>query len=309
VETRLTAIRADHTRSERPKLVYIMGYGFSGSTLLDHCLGSHSQAESVGELKAYDQWRQEDRQCTCGELMSACPHWQAVEAIYRDRLGKVPGNPFDAFRPIAEGSLRLRPIEMSPSQLEAWGAKYEGLIRSVLEHSGRRVAIDSSKNPWRALALHRSGRFDLKVIYLVRRGEAVVYSGSKRGHSALRQSVGWWLWSHRALDCARILGPERVALLKYETFAAQPEVELRRLCRFAAIEYESGMLEFKARVHHNVSGNRSMKMDSRNTEISLREEWRERMNRRQRLVFEMIGGRMNRHLQRFMEQDHPPERF
>jgi len=33
------------------KLIYILGLGHSGSTLLDFILGSHSKFESVGEIK------------------------------------------------------------------------------------------------------------------------------------------------------------------------------------------------------------------------------------------------------------------
>ena len=61
-----------------PALVYIAGYGRSGSTLLDTLLNSHPQIFGAGELFFLFQNLLENKNCSCGMDMQSCSFWTEV---------------------------------------------------------------------------------------------------------------------------------------------------------------------------------------------------------------------------------------
>lgn len=62
-------------------LVYIAGYGHSGSTLLDMMLGSHTHIESMGEIKHFIQNPSivaGNSKCACGQYARDCRYWNEL---------------------------------------------------------------------------------------------------------------------------------------------------------------------------------------------------------------------------------------
>src|SRR4051794_15439538 len=65
--------------TETIKVLYIGGYGRSGSTLLVQLLGQIEGFHSVGEM--WNIWQQcftENQLCGCGKPFHECPFWSAV---------------------------------------------------------------------------------------------------------------------------------------------------------------------------------------------------------------------------------------
>jgi len=62
------------------QIVYIMGRGHSGSTVLDLLLGNSPDIESVGELVS--GMGRYDEQCSCGSPFGNCMYWQAVRSAF-----------------------------------------------------------------------------------------------------------------------------------------------------------------------------------------------------------------------------------
>jgi hypothetical protein len=91
--------------------------------------------------------------------------------------------------------------------------------------------------------------------------------------------------SARALG-ARV-GPSRYHELRYEDLIAQTETEIRSICDFAAIPYESSMLEYStavdvsAKPHHQ----RLLQPPTRGVR-----DWRSQMSRDDAVAFEAIAG-------------------
>ena len=60
-------------------LIYIGGYGRSGSTLLDRMLGQLDDVCAVGELRhIWERGLVEDQLCGCGTPFWQCPFWSLV---------------------------------------------------------------------------------------------------------------------------------------------------------------------------------------------------------------------------------------
>jgi hypothetical protein len=62
------------------KLIYIGGYGHSGSTLLEYLLAASPEIVACGEVSSVLHQRGRKEKCTCGKPAAACPVWGPVAA-------------------------------------------------------------------------------------------------------------------------------------------------------------------------------------------------------------------------------------
>ncbi len=70
------------------KVLYIAGYGRSGSTLLGNILGQIDGFFFVSEIHNIWTHIAEDRLCACGQTISRCPVWSEIIAT---AFGGYPG--------------------------------------------------------------------------------------------------------------------------------------------------------------------------------------------------------------------------
>ena len=151
---------------EKIKIIYILGDGHSGSTILDLILGSHTEIEGVGELTTFDRYKQyllkdktasKDFLCACGATIDKCGYWNKI----MDRLSA-------AVDPSA--------LEINPKNREEFENYNHAIMKAVLEVSGKRIICDSSKELHRLTRLSQGEDFDIFIIHLVRDARAVAYS-------------------------------------------------------------------------------------------------------------------------------------
>ena len=62
----------------RITVIYVMGYGRSGSTILDVLLNHHTKIVSVGALINIYQWLLRNEECACSRPIRKCNFWRAV---------------------------------------------------------------------------------------------------------------------------------------------------------------------------------------------------------------------------------------
>ena len=68
----------------RKKILYIGGWGRSGSTIISNVLGSLEGYVSIGEARyLWDRGIIQDRICGCGENFSKCLFWRDVLREFR----------------------------------------------------------------------------------------------------------------------------------------------------------------------------------------------------------------------------------
>src|SRR3954451_25163105 len=94
---RLSCIRSRRERVPMKRVVYIMGHGYSGSTLLTFLLSTHPQIATIGELgiapQAKEEFgRPEDYLCSCRTPVRQCGFWQRVSREMAER-----GHDFDVW--------------------------------------------------------------------------------------------------------------------------------------------------------------------------------------------------------------------
>jgi len=199
------------------KLVYIGGYGRSGSTLLEYLLAASPDVVACGEVLTYAQGLAAPL-CSCGKPREACSVW---------------GPLIDAVGPERRWTHRT-------------------LIRELLRHVEGRygILVDSSKTAWGSIftpfALRRDLHNDFRLVHLVRDPRGVCWSNVvgqryRRGkplpeieHSPvrflrdLRTLLGWWVAN---LGC-EVFGwrfPNQYLRLRYEDLVDGPQVALNHV--------------------------------------------------------------------------------
>ena len=187
------------TNSKVP-LVYILGFGHSGSTMLDLALGAMPNTESIGEIIRLRKEIDWNHPCTCGISLLDCPYWTHVLSLYEAKLEangidegsddpmeftKIlrKGEHQEYFKGVFNGSN----ISAPQAIVEDYGLRSYLLLQSVQEVSGSKVIVDSSKNHRRLILMWLSGLFDIKVVYLYRDSPELINSLYRRMKSLFKE--------------------------------------------------------------------------------------------------------------------------
>lgn len=292
------------------KVLYIGGYGRSGSTLLERMLGRVPGFWPVGEL--VHLWRRGligDERCGCGASFSSCPVWGRVGERAFGGWDSVDGEAMaDLQREVDRN--RFIPAMISPGLRPAYReslGRYQailegvyGAIRDGATTGGGGVVVDSSKHASSAFLLRRVPGIDLRVVHLVRDSRGVAYSWTKQvrkpeaageafmpTHSPARSSARW-LSYNLLFDVLRGTGVPTL-LLRYESLVADPAAALARVVAHAGEAVPEGGFSFlgdgavQVAPDHTVSGN-PMRFQQGAIRLRLDEAWRTGLPKRQRTV-------------------------
>ena len=208
------------THAEEPvKVLYILGAGRSGSTILDIVLGNHPDLQSTGELtnlvrtgwiggdslSGIERGRLRLPICTCGKRLDlpeiedaaeACPFWSSVRREWLERTGSwddVESYPRlqDEFERFKRWPRLLRE-RLGPSpRFQSYARLTRALFESVSAVSGKPAIVDSSKSPSRAFALSMVPGIDLRVAHLVRDARGVMSSLRKTLRKDVQAGIEW----------------------------------------------------------------------------------------------------------------------
>lgn len=263
------------------KVLYIIGWGRSGSTLIDNLLGEIDGFFSTGELRnLWHEGLQENRKCGCGELVIHCPVWSSV-------LRKVFGSNrreeiyFGRILEWQRATLRtrstwriLRTMAGPRIELEAYAKVMARIYNSVAEVTNARVIVDSSKVPSDAALLTSIPSVDPFFLHLVRDPRATAYSWQRRKarldgrlvenmpRFGLTKNAGSWMGFNLGAEALKKRAhPERFMRLRYEDFASEPRTAIERIAAFTGCPTSrtpfSDVRTAKLGVNHTISGNPS----------------------------------------------------
>jgi len=259
-------------------VVYVMGVGRSGSTLLDIALGSHPRVESVGELKNLVRggWR-ENGYCACGSRVRECDFWPRVDALWRRQVEDVD---LDAMAADMLDLLLLRKHRSWPAMVADGGRmdtvkrQLGGLYRAIAEVSGKQVVVDSSKAPGLGLLVGSIPGLRVSYIHLVRDGLGVARSFKKSfakdeaggvqrripGRSVWRAAAVWSLTNRLAERIGSRAPAGQVIRVRYEDLVGDCVGTLAKVGSMLDLDLrqvgETLVAGGGLRVGHNIGGNR-----------------------------------------------------
>ncbi|GAA1619904.1 glycosyltransferase [Catellatospora bangladeshensis] len=298
-------------------VLFIGGWGRSGSTLTDRMLGQAADTCAVGEVThIWERALRDNERCGCGSAFDDCPFWAKVGDVafggwHTLDLADVMAlkTRVDRMRFVPRMALPYW-LNRRKADLRAYGELHRRLYRAIAEVSGARVVVDSSKHASLAFALRHARGVDLRVLHLVRDGRAVAYSWSREvrrpeivgaevympQYSTVQSGV---LWSvHNALFHVLDWAGVPTLRLRYEDVVAQPGDGLRRIREFAGLG--PGGLDFlsdpapgaelpvaQLETTHTVAGN-PMRFTTGRVELRLDAAWRGKLAARKRRVLSLI---------------------
>jgi sulfotransferase family protein len=220
----------------RPQVVYVMGSGHSGSTILGLTLGNCRDFFYAGEL---DNWLTRSGVSVIGGT-ERTRFWRTVREQVDD--------PEQLF-----GSRAQRHIERSSAALRAdgwstrrallgnWRRITEQLYWALAGAADASYVIDTSHFPLRARELKRLRGIDVHLIFLVREPEQVVHSFTRfmnrnavaeRVVRVLSKNLDIWLTHVLAVSVFLRTPRSRRLFLRHEDFLAEPEHVLRQILDF-----------------------------------------------------------------------------
>jgi UDP-N-acetylglucosamine transferase subunit ALG13 len=298
-------------RDDRPVVLYLGGFGRSGSTLLDRMLGEVPGVCSVGEIvHLWERGVVRNERCGCGAAFHDCPFWQDVG---RRAFGNWSALDVDEVLRLKQAVDRNRFIpsmvlnSMLPRyrrRLWAYTALVGRLYEAIGEVSGATVIVDSSKHASFGYLLRAASAIDVRLLHVVRDPRAVAFSwGRQRQRLEVRDEVMYMpvyppgrsavLWSVHNIMVGVLTRLVPSALVRYEDVVAHPQRELSRMLALADMPTWNGALDHVGdgvvNIHasHTVSGN-PMRFRTGSLSIRQDDEWRRSMpTRSQSLVYAM----------------------
>ncbi len=299
---------------EQPVFVSIQTSAFSGATLLAFLLGAHPQIATVGEMNGLiARENPETYLCSCGQSIRACAFWGAVGAAMRGRGFAFDVAHFDtefnlggprAIQILRRGSFRNTTLDsIRDAVFRAWPgerrrlqtlvARNVAFVESVLEATGKRVFVDTSKDRLRLNALRRYAPLEVRAIHLVRDARGVVASRLRRDTAIdAREAARQWARLHQRLHVTLgTLPAERRIQVRYEDLCHDPRGMLRRIYEFCQVDPDVQLPDLRT-VPQHIVGN-SMRL-THLPEIRLDERWRNLLTNDQLADIQRVAGALIR---------------
>lgn len=293
-----------YTEQAKTKILYIAGWGRSGSTILASILGQINGFESVGEMSYLAQRGLiQNRLCGCGQPFSQCDMWQSVLKM---AFGTATPELASDLQHFQERACRVRHFpamwfERSRSrmmtQFQNDLANLGKLYCAIQVCNQARVIVDSSKNPAYAYWLAQVPDLDVRVVLMTRDARASAYSWQRYKEQPdtdtmqylarmglSKSSVLWDIYLTQAQWVQKYV--RGFMVLKYEDFVRQPEIGVRRI--LALLEEDSvlpfiSQSEVELSPTHTVSGNPNRFRTGR-TKLKFDDEWQQSMKWHHRAV-------------------------
>ena len=291
-------MRRPHESDPGPTVLYILGKGRAGSTLLDNALGQLEGSVSAGELLHLWDWGLTSGwSCGCGAPIPRCGFWSEVLALAFGRdVGDVPTRAIlhDQREVLSWARLARLFVAARSGRTDGWPAlrRYSDAMsrtyRAMSEVSGARVIVDSSKWPASPTALGLVPGIQTVVLQLVRDPRAVTYAWKKHKiwtdrpgrqemprFGSVYSATSWWARSITSEIVRWNAGEGRQTLIRYEDFVLDPRSTLERIGTIVGLEprlsfVTDGVVHLEP--SHTVGGNPT-RMATGPIPLRLDDEW------------------------------------
>lgn len=284
------------SRHENPQMVrvlYFVGSGRSGSTVMTNIIGQLPGVFAAGELRyLWQRGVAENHRCGCGRPFSECPVWRDVMGRVRDQATvdetAIGRNLLRRLRiRLLPLMLARRAVGRAPVPAHADDHTIARLYHALAETTGCTTIVDSSKLPPYALLLGNLPGIELRVVHVVRDPRATAFSWTRRKETRDRDdgalmhrqetwksSLLWLVWNL----LASLLWPtgKGVCRVRYEDFVASPEAVLVAVARAASADPAD--LPFvtpdtvQLEITHSVAGNPN-RHDAGTVRLRADDEW------------------------------------
>jgi hypothetical protein len=288
------------------KVVYVAGSMRSGTTLVAELLGSFAGAVAVGELNNLSLAARSGQRCSCGVDPADCELWgpvfgELLSGSAALRIGDLRRT-LERQRRLPEFARLARlPEARWPSDVAEYVAFLRSTVRVLLEASGARTLIDSSKSAPGLALMRLAHPGQVSVLHLLRDPRGVAYSESHHVHQRdestaappgvrpiLRSAKDW---DTANLECYLLSRSVRLrSTAWYEALCAAPREQIERVAREVGLDGEGPTFEgsrVRPATSHVLAGNPSRTGPEWRT-VQSDDKWRRGLSTQEKLLVSFV---------------------
>ena len=255
---------------DMPQVIYIMGTGRSGTTVLEILLANNPQVIGVGEAThIFRDGFIDNVDCSCGQPTRNCPAWSAI-AMRCGWEGKVVVELEHLFHRIAWHSrFPLLAARLVPdARLRRYKDVNACMFGAAAAFTAASMVVDSSKYAGRALALARMFPDNVRVICVTRSPASLVaaFERADSGEQKPKSLPAVFLYYLYTLASFRVVAwslGTRLLKISYEDIMAFPVETLERIEQWSGQSMGQAISTIEddswLEVGHMVTGNRLRK--------------------------------------------------
>ncbi len=238
----------------KKKVIFIMGIGRSGSTLVELMLGSHPKAFSLGEISKLPE--------ILGKTQQNWAWASPGSTFWQDKFTETE------LRQLASGLSDHRLHQYIPLKVERtvreWLGNDQILNPYTILFSKTKADIltDSSKTVhWISNKLKarefRQQEIDAYLVYNVRDGRAVLNSYLRLKKDTVEEISNRWVTLLKEYHEFYNQFPEnKKVTVRYEELVSNPQEVVKSLCDWLNLEFSPDMVEYWKHDHHHIVGSR-----------------------------------------------------
>lgn len=166
------------------KIIYIMGDGRTGSTLLESILANSKNSIGIGEsYRFWERFYKADSLCGCNKYIQDCELWRFVDTYLQKHIENYDVKrirQYIKYYSNYNNSIQLVTSKLWSSELEYLVNVIAGFYRAIQLYSGKDIIIDSSKSPVWVFLISKCSSIKLFNIHLERDLPSVASSWKKK---------------------------------------------------------------------------------------------------------------------------------
>ncbi len=271
---------------KKKNILYLLGSGRSGTTLLATILNSTNDISTTGELHQFYTYLQNKSSCSCGALLNECKFWRLV--VKDMDLSKDEIQNFQKRQNNEEGHRYIPSIILGRKASEDYILSQENLFNSIENHTTKKWVLDSSKYIGRFLLLKQMPSLKLKGIYVIRDVRGVINSFNKQVQTP-RKPISTILY-YILTNCFGQLVcwmNKDVIKVKYEDFIDNPHEHVQRIYNILLDQnHNDDALNDVFQMPHIIGGNRLK--SSKTIKIKKDTAWKTTISRPKQILYYLL---------------------
>lgn len=267
-------------------IIYLLGAGRSGTTLLAAVLNSHLKITTIGEMHQFFEHLEQDKKCSCGAKLDECSFWSDVvsklnfskkEISVNVKTQEQKENHSNIFKLLFTKQLDNEYLNIQNSIFEL-----------IQKHTKTEWLLDSSKYIARYLLLKKGKKANIKGIYIVRDVRGVINSFNKQVQTPKNplSTILYYSFVNFFGQITCWLNKD-ILKIRYEDFASTPEEVTNSIYQHIFENPERNSLSNVFEMPHIIGGNR-MK-ESTSISIKKDENWKQDISRTKQIAYYILA--------------------
>ncbi len=269
---------------QKVNIIYLLGAGRSGTTMLATILNNHPKIYTIGEMHQFLDYVFEDKDCSCGKNLSQCPFWSSILMDLEISILKNKNN-VDLSNSLEKH--HLIPLYLMGKPIHP---KYREIIDMVFGAIQSKVdkpwILDSSKYNSRYLLLRKNKRINLKGVYLVRDVRGVINSFGKNVQTPKKPLSAIIYYSLINFYSQWVCSfDKRILKIRYEDFVNEPDKTIQKIEKhlFGSSSNLSKLTNETFNIPHIIAGNRLR--SQKKLVIKKDMQWKEKIGRGKQILY------------------------